>query len=97
MPWKSVGGGCEYIADWSGASFMFSCDLKEKFPLKDKDKSIYCSSSYGPCFGYGCDLFLGDGSGNNNGWVRFPTSYCGNGRDKYQKTYTALIGNPKGN
>ena len=81
---------------------MFSCDLKEKFALQDKNKSICCYSNYGPCFGAGSilgggDLDLKDGSGNNNGFVNFPSSYSGNGRKNNQETWTALIGNPKGN
>ena len=93
VPWKSGG---EWIADPSGASFMFSCDLKEKFPLQDKNQSILCRSNNGPCFGGGCDLGLRDGSGNNNGYVYFPHSYSGNGRENNQETWTALIGNPYG-
>ena len=62
VPWKSVGNG-EYVADPSGSSFLFSCDLKERFALKDKDKSINCDSDYGPIFGgSSCDLYLKDGS-----------------------------------
>ena len=92
-PWKS---GNEHIADWNGASFMFSCDLKEKFPLKNKNNSIYCNSNYGPCFGGGVDLLLYDGSRNNNGYVNFPGSYSGNGREYNQETWTALCGSPNG-
>ena len=98
VPWKSSGSRIgETIADPSGASFMFSCDLKEKFPLQNKNYSIFCRSDYGPCFGSGIDLGLGDGSGNNNGYVNFPHSYSGNGRERNQETHTALCGNPNGN
>ena len=37
VPWKSVGGYGEVVADGSGTSFMFSCDLKERFALENKN------------------------------------------------------------
>ena len=53
VPWKSVGGDGEFFADQSGTSFMFSCDLKERFALKNKNNSIKCRSDFGPMFGGG--------------------------------------------
>ena len=98
VPWKSVAYPGEVVADGSGTSFMFSCDLKERFALKNKDHSITCHSDAGPCFGgFYCDLVLTDGSEKDRCWVNFPRSYSGNGRERNQETRTALIGNPNSN
>lgn len=41
-------------------SFLFSVNEKAKFPLKQKQYSIYGGKDAGPSFGGGCDLYLGD-------------------------------------
>lgn len=49
-------------------SFLFSLGHKTKLDLQDKNSTvaIYCKSIYGPTFGGGHDLKVGDGCGNGS-------------------------------
>ena len=44
-------------------SFLFSVDKQIKFPIVNSfGNAINCTSSYGPTFGSGCDLYVSDNS-----------------------------------
>ncbi len=48
-------------------SFLFSVDKQIKYPIINAfTNAINCSSSYGPTFGSGCDLYIADNSNSNN-------------------------------
>ena len=41
-------------------AFLFSLDNLKKFDIKKPEHAMYFHKSYGPCFGYGCDIYLQD-------------------------------------
>ena len=41
-------------------AFLFSLDNLKKFDVKKPEHAMYFHKSYGPCFGYGCDIYLKD-------------------------------------
>ena len=94
LPWKSHEyGECE--EDASGRSFLFSVDKRERFALTDPNKSIYHDKDYGPVFGYGHDLWLGDNCGarDDGAFCNFPWSYSGNGKyERNEATWRELFG-----
>ena len=49
--------------------FFFSLDKLKKYDIKKPEYAMYYSQSYGPCFGYTCDIYLNDGflKRNDNG------------------------------
>ena len=51
----------------------------------NSDKLIYCHSDFGPVFGSGCDLAIGDNCNADKGssWACFPFSYNYEGPNKY--------------
>ena len=56
-----------------------------KFPNSDTNYSIYDSSSYGPTFGGGFDIYIGF---NSNYYTNFPHSY----KDVLGKGYSIFKG-----
>ena len=41
-------------------AFLFSLDNLKKFDIKKPEHAMYFHKSYGPCFGYGSDIYLRD-------------------------------------
>ena len=41
-------------------AFLFSLDKIKKYDIKKPDYAMYYHTSYGPCFGYTCDIYLND-------------------------------------
>lgn len=73
LPWKSTGG--DWTEDPSAESFLFNLSSGEKYPLKAKEKAIWCSKTYGPSFG-NPDLEIADKAlYNSNSCVNFPNCY----------------------
>ncbi|KAM3132360.1 hypothetical protein pb186bvf_015574 [Paramecium bursaria] len=46
-----------YVQDPTMKSFIFQYNKKEIYKLKNKEHAVYCSSSYGPYYGY-CDIYV---------------------------------------
>ena len=71
-------------------------DLMQKMvPIKVESKLIECRSEYGPVFGEGNDLFIGDYCNYGNAYAKFPTSYNIEGAPKYtrgQESFKAFSG-----
>ncbi len=66
------------MADESGKTFLFSLTNKDKFRLENKKYAINRSSStsYGPAFGNGWDLFIRDKANTSkNSGGRINTSF----------------------
>jgi hypothetical protein len=66
--WESSTG--IHKADTSGKSFLFSLKNPRNsepkiFPISNQTCSIYCNSSYGPCFGYANDICIADNCNQN--------------------------------
>lgn len=68
--------------------------MKQKMVLKEGGKAIYCHSERGPCFGGGCDIYIGDKCDvSQESYADFPTSY--NYKDPYnnnQDSYRSFSG-----
>ena len=60
-------------------SFLFSLERKEHFMINHEESSNYNHANYGPTFGRGYDLVVGENVGSllssNQNWSKFPTSY----------------------
>lgn len=83
-----------WFPDPSNRSFLLSVDLREKMTLVDPLKAIQCSTSWGPCFGGGCDIAIADKCDVKNSSSLFPTSY-NNNKGKYKNkasTWAAFSG-----
>ena len=77
IPWTSPGSGSLYSAP---ESFIFTLSNiyntePTKFPSKNDKKEVYHNSSYGPCFGGGCDIGVNGDILNSGGWSGFPYTY----------------------
>lgn len=55
--------------------------------------SIHCNTNYGPTFGAGHDIYIGNAA---SGGTAFPNSYNNNKGGASQQTYTMMTGNPSG-
>jgi hypothetical protein len=73
IAWDTPPSG-SYRADNTGKSFLFSLKNPRNtepkiFPLSKPDAAIYCGSSYGPIFGNGWDIYVGNNcdQGANSG------------------------------
>jgi hypothetical protein len=47
-----------YKEDYS--AFVFSLDRKQRYPVRNKKRAIYCYSGYFPTFGFGYDIFISE-------------------------------------
>jgi len=56
-------------------AFLFSLDKLKKYDIKKPGYAMYYHLSYGPCFGYSCDLYLNDGFLTRNDNVERNASY----------------------
>lgn len=56
-----------------GDSFLFSLSAVKKYPIGAGNYEVYHSSSYGPTFGSGHDIYVQ--SNITDGYCNFPTSY----------------------
>jgi hypothetical protein len=76
--WDSSGS---HKADNTGKSFLFSLKNPRNsepkiFPISDQRYSIYCHSSYGPCFGCTSDIYVADNCNQNtSSWTCVGTYY----------------------
>ena len=63
-------------------SFLFSMERKEKYMIKMEGSINYNLPSYGPIFGRGFDLVVGEKVSSffssNQNWSKFPNSYGDN-------------------
>ena len=76
---------------------MLQFDLMEKMVNIDNRYLIYCGANYGPLFGLGGDLFIGDSCKDkkDRSWANFPNSYNKQGPNKYvqnEETYKMFSG-----
>ena len=71
--WTSCGN---YVTDPN--AFLFSLEYKEQYFTNEGINAIYDSSSYGPTFGNGHDLYIASScSQNTSSYCNFPYAYCG--------------------
>jgi len=60
-------------------SFLFSLERREKYMINKEGSTNYNHEKYGPTFGKGFDLVIGENSSNffssNQNWSKFPNSY----------------------
>ena len=62
LNWTLNGG--PYFSDEK--SFIFSLDQKEKLPIMNPQHAIYSGTCWGPCFGYSCDITIGNNALTQN-------------------------------
>ena len=63
-------------------SFVFSLTNCDKFPLTNKEYTVYHDLSYGPTFGGGHDLYIADKANiNSSSYAQINHSY---NNEKYQ-------------
>jgi hypothetical protein len=78
LAWDSSGGD---KADNTGKSFLFSLKNPPNtdpkiFPLSIASQAIYCNASYGPTFGNGFDIHVGDNCDQNtSNWTNLGNGY----------------------
>ena len=79
LRWNAVKG--KFAVDLSRSSFLFSVDLKEKYPIVREKESIWCNPRCGPVFGGGSghDLGLPDAA-DKESFFCFPNAYDGMGK-----------------
>jgi hypothetical protein len=81
IAWDSTSG---YKADTSGRSFLFSVKNPHnrdfgRIGLKDPRYAIYCSSSTGPMFGNGYDIYVANGcNANTSSYTHLGCGYVNN-------------------
>jgi hypothetical protein len=56
-------------------AFLFSLDKLKKYDVKKPEYAMRYLLSYGPCFGYSCDIYLNDGFLKRNDNVERNASY----------------------
>lgn len=57
-------------------AFLLQVDLMEKMvPVSSRLRLVESFPEFGPVFGQGCDLFIGDCCNYGNAYANFPTSY----------------------
>ena len=56
-------------------AFLFSLDKMKKYNIKKADNAIWYGENYGPCFGYGCDIYLNGGFLTNENNLERNASY----------------------
>ncbi len=80
--WNAVHNS--YVNDSGKNSFLFSFDLKKKFVPVGGSHLIYCNPAYGPTFGAGCDLFIGDKCNDSvSSYAKLPCTYNVEGQEKF--------------
>ena len=94
FPWS---GGGSYHS--SPSSFLFTLTnihgtQPTKFESKNDNKEVYHHSSYGPSFGYGCDLAINTDFINDGSWSNFPSTYQDN-LGKGKSIFTGDLNNNK--
>lgn len=73
-PWNKVVNNS--VNDVGKKAFLLSLDLKQKMVAVSSNCLIYCHSEYGPTFGAGRDLKIGDQCHINRcSYSNFPTTY----------------------
>ena len=77
IPWTNPSN-----STWHSApeSFIFTLSNiynaePTKFPSKNDQNEVRHYSSWGPCFGRGCDIGVYDDIINKGGWSKFPYTY----------------------
>jgi len=78
IPWSSA---CSYYS--APNSFIFTLTnihgtQPNKFISKNDKKEVYHHNSYGPRFGYGCDIGICLNCIKDGGWSNFPNTYQDN-------------------
>lgn len=53
-----------YVEDPTMKSFLFQYNKKEIYKIKYSKNAIYCKSEFGPTFGGGYDLYIGEDFSN---------------------------------
>ena len=81
--------------DKSMKSFIFSLNMKEKFPLNLSQFAIACNPDKGPIFGC-CDICIFDNANKEKSNAEFPISYNNGKYSRGQSTYVAYTGHAKG-
>ena len=76
LNWKKKAGN---IYDKSNQTFIFSLNLMKKYEMLDKEnkKAIYCTESYGPCFG-DIDLCLKENLKNGETYANVYCNFLSN-------------------
>lgn len=87
------------VPDLSKRSFLLSIDLREKLTLRETDSAIFVHKDWGPYFGRGADLRIGNRCNKEaNSYASVPISYAFEG-EKYecnQQTWSGFCGAAKG-
>ena len=75
VQWESLRDKPGYYFKSSSNVFLFSLNLKRKYPSKGNGNEIYCRWDRGPNFGYGPDISLRDGFLKNVSSCLSPISF----------------------
>ena len=100
-PWDAAGGEeGKSVNDAKRKAFIFSLDMLEKFVPQGDNYLIQNKNSYGPTFGGGADIYIGDKCNiEKNSRANFPYTYNREGGNKLgnnQTTWTMFSGATNG-